>query len=91
MNKSDIVDVIAEETNLKKADVTKMLESFQRVVRDALQKGDEVRLIKFGTFCVTQRKATQGRNPRTGATLNIPAKNVARFKPGKELQDAVAG
>lgn len=89
MNKSELVDSIANETGLTKADSAKALEACLGCVRQSLKQKDEVRLIGFGTFSVSHRKATKGRNPRTGAEINIPARNVVRFKAGANLQEAV--
>ena len=89
MNKNELISSIASETGLTKADSAKALDAFWSSVSNALKSGDEVRLVGFGTFAVSQRSATTARNPRTGATINIPARKQAKFKAGKALQEAV--
>lgn len=89
MNKQELVDAIAKEADLTKADASKALEAFIEVVSKALKKGDEVRVTNFGTFAVTKRAATKGRNPRTGAEIKIPASKQPKFRAGKGLKDAV--
>ena len=84
-----MISNIASETGLTKADSAKALDAFLSSVSSALKSGDEVRLVGFGTFAVSQRSATTARNPRTGATINIPARKQAKFKAGKALQDSV--
>jgi len=89
MNKNELISSIASETGLTKADSAKALDAFLSSVSNALKSGDEVRLVGFGTFAVSHRSATTARNPRTGATINIPARKQAKFKAGKALQDSV--
>ncbi len=89
MNKQELVDAVAKEAGLTKADASKALEAFIEVVSKALKKGDEVRVTNFGTFAVTKRAATKGRNPRTGAEIKIPASKQPKFRAGKGLKDAV--
>ena len=89
MNKNELVAAVADSAELTKADATKAVDAFINAVTGALTEGDEVRLIGFGTFAVAHRKATEGRNPRTGATIQIAASNLPKFKPGKQLKDAV--
>ncbi|MCB2099937.1 MAG: HU family DNA-binding protein [Rhodobacterales bacterium] len=89
MNKNDLIAAVAGSTGLSKADATKAVDSVFAAVTDSLQKGQEVRLVGFGTFSVATRAATQGRNPRTGETINIPASKQPKFKAGKALKDAV--
>ena len=89
MNKNELIASIAAETGLTKTDSAKALDAFINSVAAALKNGDEARLVGFGTFGVSKRAATTGRNPRTGETINIPARKVAKFKPGKALQDSV--
>ena len=89
MNKNELIASIAAETGLTKTDSAKALDAFINSVAATLKNGDEVRLVGFGTFGVSKRAATTGRNPRTGETINIPARKVAKFKPGKALQDSV--
>lgn len=89
MNKGELIDEIANTASLSKTDATKALDSFIGAVTKELKKGGEIRLVGFGTFDVTRRKAKEGRNPRTGETIKIPAANRPRFKVGKALKDAV--
>ncbi|MFV0483024.1 MAG: HU family DNA-binding protein [Bacteroidales bacterium] len=89
MNKSELIDAIAEKAGLTKADSKKALDAFMSVVAKTLKKGDKVALVGFGTFSVSKRSARNGRNPQTGATIKIAAKKVAKFKAGAELSAAV--
>lgn len=89
MNKNDLVDAVASATELKKAEATKAVDSVFDAIGSALKKGDEVRLVGFGTFSVQERKAGEGRNPRTGEKIQISASKQAKFKPGKTLKDAL--
>lgn len=90
MNKTDLVNAIAEKAGLSKADAQKALEAFCAAVESTLASGNEVRLVGFGTFLTGKRKETEGRNPRTGEKIVIKAKTVAKFKAGRDLQKAVA-
>ena len=89
MNKNDLVATVAENSDLSKSDATKAVDSVFSAVTASLKKGEEVRLVGFGTFSVTRRAATQGRNPRTGEKIQIPASNQPKFKAGKGLKSAV--
>ena len=89
MNKTDLVASVANATGMSKADAGNAVESVFDAISSALSEGDEVRLVGFGTFRVSQRKATQGRNPRTGETIQIMASNQPKFKAGKALKEAV--
>lgn len=89
MNKGDLVNKIAEKTGLSKAQSTDALNAVVDSIADALKEGDKVTLIGFGTFSVSLRQERTGRNPQTNASITIPAKVSAKFKPGKELSDAV--
>ena len=89
MNKNELISSIASETGLTKTDSAKAVDAFVASVTKALKSGDEVRLVGFGTFAVSKRSATTGRNPRTGATIKIPARKQAKFKAGKALKEAV--
>lgn len=89
VNKNELISSIANETGLTKTDSAKALDAFVASITNALKSGDEVRLVGFGTFAVSKRSATTGRNPRTGATINIPARKQPKFKAGKVLQDSV--
>ncbi len=89
MNKNELVDAVATATELKKSEATKVVDSVFDAITDALTKGDEVRLVGFGTFSVAERKAGEGRNPRTGEKIAITASKSAKFKAGKTLKDAL--
>lgn len=89
MNKQDIIETMAAEAGISKAKAKLALQGFTQGVQDALSTGNTVQLVGFGTFSVSERKARTGRNPKTGETLQIPAKNVVKFKAGKGLDDAV--
>jgi len=89
MNKAQLIDAIAAEANLTKADAKRALDAFVKTTTDALKKGDRVALVGFGSFSVSARNARTGRNPQTGAPITIAAKKVVKFKAGSELADAV--
>jgi len=89
MNKTELIATIAEAADLSKADAGKALQGFMDAVTGTLSKGDKLSLIGFGTFSVTERSARSCRNPQTGKKMKIPAKTVAKFKPGKQLSEAV--
>jgi len=89
MNKSQLIDAMAQDAGISKAAAKKALESFLNNVEGTLKKGGKVTLIGFGTFSVQSRKAREGRNPATGATIKIPAKKVVKFKAGSELSKSV--
>ncbi len=89
MNKNDLVAKVADKTGLSKSDAGKAVDGVFDAISEALKGGDEVRLVGFGTFAVAARAASEGRNPRTGDKINIPASKQPKFKPGKGLKDAV--
>lgn len=89
MNKQDLAAAVADSTNLTKADASKAVDAIFDVITQTLKKGDDVRLAGFGTFRVAKRAARTGRNPQTGATINIPASKQPKFSAGKGLKDAV--
>lgn len=89
MNKNDLVAAVADAAGLTKADAAKAVDAVFDTISGSLKGGTEVRLVGFGTFSVVSRKATTGRNPRTGETINIPASKQPKFKAGKGLKDAV--
>ncbi|MGD8384731.1 MAG: HU family DNA-binding protein [Lysobacterales bacterium] len=89
MNKSDLIDSMAAASGLSKADAGRALDAFTSAVTSSLKSGQSVSLVGFGTFSVKHRAARTGRNPRTGATINIAASNNPAFKAGKALKDAV--
>lgn len=89
MNKAELIDAMASEAGLTKADAKKALDAFIKTTSDALGKGDRVALVGFGSFSVATRAARTGRNPQTGQELKIAAKKVVKFKAGSELSDTV--
>lgn len=89
MNKNELIADVAERTGLTKADAGKALDATLDSVTSALKKNDEIRLLGFGTFYVTRREASEGRNPRTGEKIQIKASNQPKFRPGKSLKDAL--
>ena len=89
MNKNDLVGQVAQDTGLSKVDVARAVDSVFDNIAGSLRNKGEVRLVGFGTFSVSHRKATTGRNPRTGETIQINASNQPKFKAGKALKDAV--
>jgi len=89
MNKGELVDAIASEAKITKADAQRGLEAFLAVTAKTLKKGDKVTLVGFGTFSVAKRAARVGRNPQTGKEIKIAAKKVAKFKAGAELSAKV--
>ena len=89
MNKVELVTAMAEKTGLTKADAAKAVDAFVATVAETLQKGDDIRLVGFGSFSVTQRAASTGRNPRTGKEIKIPASKAPKFKAGAGLKEAV--
>ena len=89
MNKNDLVATVAGSAGVSKSDAAKAVDSVFGAITGSLKRGQEVRLVGFGTFSVARRAATTGRNPRTGATIQIPASNQPKFKAGKGLKEAV--
>ncbi|MEK9679880.1 MAG: HU family DNA-binding protein [Rhodospirillaceae bacterium] len=89
MNKNDLIAEVANSAGLSKADAGKAVDGVFDAISGSLQGGGEVRIVGFGTFSVANRKATTGRNPRTGETIQIPASKQPKFKAGKGLKDAV--
>ncbi|MAP81398.1 MAG: DNA-binding protein [Aequorivita sp.] len=89
MNKSDLIDAMAADAGITKAAAKKSLESFLGNVEKSLKKGDRVSLVGFGSWSVSKRAAREGRNPQTGKTIKIAAKNVVKFKAGSDLQNSV--
>lgn len=89
MNKADLVNEIANQSGLTKTDAAKAVDAVVNAIQETLKKGEKVTLVGFGTFETSKRKARQGRNPKTGAVINIPAKTVARFKAGSKLSESV--
>jgi DNA-binding protein HU-beta len=89
VNKTELIEHIADKSDISKAAATRALASIIDAVKKTLKKGDTLTLVGFGTFSVSKRAARTGRNPRTGAALKIKAAKVPRFKPGKGLKDAL--
>lgn len=90
MNKNDLVTIVASKGGLSKGDAAKAVDAAFDAIIDALAgKEEEVRLVGFGTFSVSKRAASQGRNPRTGEPITIAASKLPKFKPGKQFRDAV--
>ena len=89
MNKTDLIDAMASNSGLSKADSKKALEGFMAATNDSLKKGDKVSLVGWGTFSVANRAARTGRNPQTGKEIQIAAKNVVKFKAGSDLSKNV--
>ena len=89
MNKNDLIAAISTSAGLSKIDATRCIETIIDTVSNALKRGEEVRIVGFGTFSVSHRKATTGRNPRTGESIQIPASRRPKFTVGKALKDTV--
>ena len=89
MNKNDLINNVADAAGISKTAASSAVDSVLDSISSALSNGDDVRLVGFGTFSVASRKATTGRNPRTGEVIQIPASKSAKFKSGKALNDAV--
>ncbi len=89
MNKTELIDAMAADAGISKAAAKKALESFLGSVEGSLKKGNRVSLVGFGSFSVSKRAAREGRNPQTGKTIKIAAKNVVKFKAGADLSKAV--
>ena len=88
MNKNELISAVAESSGLTRGDATKAVEGVFDAISGSLKKGDEVRLVGFGTFSVARRKASTGRNPRTGEPMAIKASAQPKFKAGKGLKDS---
>ncbi len=91
MNKNDLVAAVAQATGTSKADAAKAVDGVFDAIAGALKSGEGVQLVGFGSFSVANRAARQGRNPRTGETIQIAASKQPKFKAGKALKDAVNG
>lgn len=89
MNKSELIDVIAQEADISKAAATRALDATLEAITQALKQGDQVSLVGFGTFLVSHRAARTGRNPKTGQAIEIPESKTPKFRAGKTLKDAV--
>lgn len=91
MNRTELITSMAELSGLKKTESEKALDGFIKTIMGTLAKGEEIRLIGFGTFKVVHRAESEGRNMKTKEPMVIPARNIAKFKPGKQLKEAVSG
>jgi DNA-binding protein HU-beta len=89
MNKSELINKVAETSELSKKDATKAVDAVFDAISEALQGGDKVQLVGFGNFEVRERSARKGRNPQTGGEIDIPASKIPAFKPGKALKDGI--
>ena len=89
MNKQELINQVADRAGLARVDAARAIETMLELVTGTLKRGDEVRLVGFGNFSVTRRKASIGRNPRTGEPMQIKASTQPKFKAGKGLKDAV--
>jgi DNA-binding protein HU-beta len=89
MNKTELINKVAELSELTKKDATKAVDAVFEAIGDALKEGDKVQIIGFGNFEVRERSARKGRNPQTGAEIEIPASKVPAFKPGKVLKEGI--
>jgi DNA-binding protein HU-beta len=89
MNKSELIDAMAADAGISKAAAKAALESLTDNVTETLKKGEKVALVGWGTWSVSKREAREGRNPQTGATIQIAAKNIVKFKAGAGLSDSV--
>lgn len=89
MNKQELIGVVAESTGLSRADTSRVIETMLDTIGDRLQSGEEVRLVGFGNFSVGKRKASTGRNPRTGEPIEIAGSSQPKFRPGKVLKELV--
>jgi len=89
VNKNDLVSKVAESADISKQKAASAVDAVIDAIKGSLKKGDDVRLVGFGTFSVSQRAATTGRNPRTGEPIKIPASKQPKFKAGKDLKEAV--
>ena len=89
MNKTELIPAVAEKAELSKKDAEKAVKAFTDVVAEELVKGEKIQLVGFGTFEVSERAAREGRNPKNGEVMNIPASKTPKFKAGKALKDMV--
>lgn len=89
MNKNELVNAVADKCGISKSDVSRTVDATLEAITDALKKNDDVRLVGFGSFSVTHRSASEGRNPRTGEPIKIPARKQIKFKAGKSSTEAL--
>jgi DNA-binding protein HU-beta len=90
MNKAQLLEKVSKKTNLTKVQSEIIIDATLDIIRRTVSKGEEVKLVGFGTFSQLNRRARNGRNPKTGASVSVPEAKVPRFKPGKEFKDLVA-
>ena len=90
MTKADVINALANNTGMARKEAAEAVNLFLETVRDALERGEKVSLVGFGTFYVKEKNARQGRNPRTGERIQIPPKRVATFKPGRSFRQLVS-
>ncbi len=88
MNKKELIDAIAQKSNVKKSDADKVLAAYEETVLETLKKGERVTIVGFGTFTVNERKERKGRNPKTGEDMIIPAKKMPKFVVGKAFKES---
>jgi DNA-binding protein HU-beta len=89
VNRNELVDAVVRETDLRKSEASRAVDAVFKSIEEALKGGEEVRLVGFGTFSVSARAASEGRNPRTGEKIKIAASKQPKFKPGKGLRDSL--
>lgn len=89
MNKAELIERVSKDTNLTKTQVENALNCITEWIKKSLKKDEDVKLVGFGTFTKSKRKARTGRNPQTGAEIRIPASNIPKFKPGKEFKELI--
>ena len=89
MNKAQLIEKVAAASNMTKAETERLLDTTMDIIRKSVKKGDDVKLVGFGTFTKAKRKARTGRNPQTGKTIKIPAAWYPKFRPGSEFKDLV--
>ena len=89
MNRTELIDKVAKESALNKAAAEQVVNSVFSAIAEAMKSGDKVTLVGFGTFSVSERAAREGRNPKSGETITIPAKKVVKFKAGSKLTESV--
>ena len=89
MNKAQLIEKLAEKTRITKTQSEQFLDATLEIIQKSVAKGDEVKLVGFGTFSKLSRRARTGRNPKTGAPVTIPGAKVPRFKPGKDFKDSL--
>ncbi len=89
MNKAELIEKVASKTKLTKVQSEDVIDAALEIISKTVAKGDEVKLVGFGTFSMTSRRSRTGRNPKTGTKLVIPAAKVPKFKPGKDFKDLV--